>query len=270
MQRNLFNKVCSILDNDQLGRLANVGRPNEPMQRRAIVDKSASRMRKALASVSWDCRLTQWLHSLLMDNLPATYMASYLDILQTLKSKVPTLMDKMLFGRPLNISQELLAPVLKKKWEPIISNKSRKLAQNAVIVIIPSMASNSALPHRLAKWGQLLSSITQVVQVTLPLTSELHARQSLDIIAEQIVSLTRVKIQELRNENPSRPIILLGFNAGATLALQVAMSENISCVICMGFAYNTLNGVRGAPDDRILDIKIPILFVIGQNSDRSR
>ncbi|XP_037950747.1 KAT8 regulatory NSL complex subunit 3-like [Teleopsis dalmanni] len=47
------------------------------------------------------------------------------------------------------------------------------------------------------------------------------------------------------------------------------MSENIACVICMGFAFHTLNGVRGMPDDRILDIKVPILFVIGQNSAKT-
>ncbi|KAM7343581.1 reduction in Cnn dots 1 isoform 2-T2 [Cochliomyia hominivorax] len=269
MQKNLFNKVVRILDNDQLGRLSNAGRPNEAMQRRVVVDKSASRMRKALASVAWDSRLTQWLHCLLMDCLPSTYMASYLDILQTLKSKLPTLMDKMLFGRPLNVSQELLAPVMKKKWEPQIATKVRKLAHNAVIVALPSMPTSGPVPNRLQKWYQHLATITQIVQVTLPMTSGHISRQPLEQVAEQIVSLTRVKIQELRNENSQRSIILIGFNAGASLALQVAMSENVACVVCMGFAYNTYNGVRGTPDDRILDIKVPILFVIGQNSARS-
>uniref|UniRef100_A0A1B0A4L3 KANSL3 helical domain-containing protein n=1 Tax=Glossina pallidipes TaxID=7398 RepID=A0A1B0A4L3_GLOPL len=269
MQKSLFVKVVQILDHDQLGRLSNMGRPNEPMQRRVVVDKSAARMRKALASISWDTRLTQWLHSLLMEALPSTYMASYLDILQTLKSKLPTLIDKVLFGRPMNVSQELLAPVMKKKWEPHIATKSRKLAHNAVIVALPSMPTSGPVPNRLQKWYQHLATITQIVQVTLPMTSGHISRQSLEQVAEQIVSLTRVKIQELRNENPARSIILIGFNAGASLALQVAMSENVACVVCMGFAYNTYNGVRGAPDDRILDIKIPILFVIGQNSART-
>ncbi|XP_059225572.1 KAT8 regulatory NSL complex subunit 3 isoform X2 [Stomoxys calcitrans] len=269
MQKTLFSKVVRILDNDQLGRLAHCSRPNEAMQRRVIVDKSAARMRKALASVAWESRLTQWLHSLLMDCLPATYMASYLDILQTLKSKLPTLMDKMLFGRPLNISQELLAPVLKKKWEPQIAIKSRNLSQNAVIVALPSMPTGGPVPNRLQKWYQHLATITQIVQVTLPMTSGHISRQPLEQVAEQIVSLTRVKIHELRSENSQRSIILIGFNAGASLALQVGMSENVACVVCMGFAYNTYNGIRGTPDDRILDIKVPILFVIGQNSARS-
>jgi len=83
-------------------------------------------------------------------------------------------------------------------------------------------------------------------------------------VAETIVSLTRVKIHELRTENPSRGIILVGFNAGSALALQVALSESVACVVCMGFAYNTMRGPRGTPDDRMLDIKAPILFVIGR------
>ncbi|XP_014091919.3 KAT8 regulatory NSL complex subunit 3 isoform X2 [Bactrocera oleae] len=269
MQKTLFNKVANILDNDQLGRLANVNRQNESMQRRVAVDKSASRMRRALAAVAWDSRLTQWLHCLLMDSLPSTYMASYLDILQTLKSKLPTLMDKMLFGRPLNVSQELLAPVLKNKWEPIVNTKARKLTQNAVIVALPSVPTSGPVPNRLQKWYHQLASITQIVQVTLPSNVSHIVRQPLEQVAEQIVSLTRVKIQELRNENAQRSIILIGFNAGAALALQVAMSENVACVVCMGFAYNTFNGIRGTPDDRILDIKIPILFVVGQNSSKT-
>lgn len=102
-----------------------------------------------------------------------------------------------------------------------------------------------------------------------PSTDDRIGRQNLDQVAETIVSLTRVRIHELRTENPNRGIILIGFNAGAALALQVAMSESVACVICMGFAYNTLRGPKGAPDDRLLDIKAPILFVIGQNSARS-
>lgn len=91
-------------------------------------------------------------------------------------------------------------------------------------------------------------------------------KQGLPYITEQLMSVTRAKIQEIRAETPNRPVILLGFNAGAGLALQIAHVETVTCVVCMGFAYNTVHGVRGAPDDQILDLTIPILFVIGQNS----
>lgn len=123
MQERLFARIARVLDMDHLARLATNGRQHEPVQRRVIIDRSVDRVRQALASVSWEPKLTQWIHGILMDNLPPTYMASYLDILQTLKTKLPTLMDKMLFGRPMNVNQELLTPVMKKQWDPIVSQK---------------------------------------------------------------------------------------------------------------------------------------------------
>jgi regulatory NSL complex subunit 3 len=49
-----------------------------------------------LFQVLWETKMTQWLHSVLIENLPRPYLAGYLDALQTLKSKVPTLVDKMM------------------------------------------------------------------------------------------------------------------------------------------------------------------------------
>ncbi|XP_033252301.1 uncharacterized protein LOC117191586 [Drosophila miranda] len=269
IQTTLFERVCSILDQDQLARLANDKRQHEVVHRRVSVDKSASRMRRALGSVAWDQRITQWLHTLLMQSMPPSYMASYLDMMQTLKTKLPTLMDKLLFSRPLCNNQELLAPVMKKRWEPTILPKNRQLSHNAIMVVLPNMPASSNVPERMHKWYRSLATICQVVQITMPNTKDRIANHNLDQVAEVIVCLTRVRINELRSENPNRGIILVGFNAGASLALQVALSESLACVVCMGFAYNTLRGPRGSPDDRILDIKTPILFVIGQNSARS-
>ncbi|XP_017148054.1 uncharacterized protein LOC108159352 isoform X3 [Drosophila miranda] len=269
IQTTLFEKVCSILDQDQLARLANEKRQHEVVHRRVSVDKSASRMRRALGSVAWDQHITQWLHTLLMQSLPPSYMASYLDMMQTLKTKLPTLMDKLLFSRPLSNNQELLAPVMKKRWEPTILPKNRQLSHNAIMVVLPNMPASSNVSERMHKWYRSLATICQVVQITMPNTNDRIANHNLDQVAEVIVCLTRVRINELRSENPDRGIILVGFNAGASLALQVALSESLACVVCLGFAYNTLRGPRGSPDDRILDIKTPILFVIGQNSARS-
>lgn len=89
-------------------------------------------------------------------------------------------------------------------------------------------------------------------------------------MTEQLVAMTRSKIQHIRNQTANRDIILAGFNAGAAIALQVALVETVNSIICFGFAFNTLHGVRGFQDDRILDLTIPVLFVIGQNAQRSR
>lgn len=121
---NLFNSIVKVLDCDRLARLANVDNKRfEAVQRRITIDKSAERMRKCLASVAWETSMIQWMHGLLMEYLPPSYLAAYIDIMQILKNKLPSLVDKMIFWKPGNVVQELLAPILKKPWQPVLNNK---------------------------------------------------------------------------------------------------------------------------------------------------
>lgn len=282
---NLFRRVERLLDLDQMARLAYKDRPNECLRRRAVIEKSVSRMRQALASVQWNGRISQWLHGLLSNHLPPSYTVSYIEILQALKRKQPMLVDKMLGGR--TIDQDYMSIVVKRPWEPTIMAKERKLPGQTVIVILPGstgwnyesqtdlragstkVGSVAGPSPRMQRWHQLLGTLATVVPIQ-NLNQTALQKQSFDQISEQMVTVSRAKIQELRNEVPNRQIVLVGFNAGAALAVQVALVEAVSSIVCLGFSYNTVNGVRGAPDDRILQITTPILFVLGQVAQRSR
>lgn len=269
-QDELFSAVTRILDLDHLARLANVGRLHEPVLRRVVIDKSVARLRRSLARYQWEAKLTQWLHSVLIDHLPPYYMAAYLDILQTMKSKMPALVDKMMLLRPVSSQPDLFAPVLKPSWEPCIAHKSRKLPGQAIIVIVPSSPAMSAPSTRLKRWYTLLATMANVVPIQINLHVGSVEKQSVQSVTEHMIAISRAKIQEIRNEVANRHIILVGFNAGAALALQVALVEPVNSVVCMGFAFHTMNGTRGAPDDRVLDLITPVMFVLGQNSARSR
>lgn len=108
-----------------------------------------------------------------------------------------------------------------------------------------------------------------MLPVQLSVNSVAAQKQSLQSISEQMVSITRTKIQELKAENPDRRLILIGMNSASALAMQVALVEQVSGVICFGFSYNTVHGVRGQADDHLLDLTTPVLFLIGQNAARS-
>lgn len=108
-----------------------------------------------------------------------------------------------------------------------------------------------------------------MLPVQLNVNNVAAQKQSLQSIAEQTVSITRTKIQELKAENPDRRLILIGMSSASALAMQVALVEQVSGVVCFGFSYNTVHGVRGQADDHFLDLTTPVLFLVGQNAARS-
>lgn len=218
-QLALFNKAAEILSLDRLARLTHMNHPQEAILRRADIDKAVVRMRKILSMVYWDHRLTQWLHGILFDHLPASFLTAYMDILQTLRSKVPSLVDKMLQGR----SNDLIEAATKAPWGIEVPAKDRKLPVDAVILLVPPVNPDDGCrsKSRERNWTNLLSTMsTNVIQVTVP-EALLYEQLSISEYVESLVTVTRTKLQEIRKDHANQPIILIGFNSGAALAVQV-------------------------------------------------
>lgn len=137
-QRKIFYKIVSILNKEKTARLSRINSVHEPILRRTCLDSTAKRFRETLASTNWDLRIAQWLHGLLFDHLPQEFLAIYLDILQTIRQKIPQLVDKMIAVVPTSNSKgtavtwETLAPLLKKTWDPVTPVLN---ANKAVIIV---------------------------------------------------------------------------------------------------------------------------------------
>jgi len=281
-QKILYHKMMRVLHQDRLARLANQGRDNEPILRRIGVDKAAKRARLVLSShpTLWDLKTVQWLHTVFTNYLPKPYLAAWLDILQTLRSKVPKLVDKVLApylyastdDKIEQILSDGLRLLLKRPWDPvqksIMKTKLEQLPGNPIIIVAPPGPGDPhCMPKRMRLWNNQLGCLGKVIVINLPIPKgEARQRNTVNQYLNQIVTSTLTKVRETKSNNPDRPIILMGWGPGASIITHVASIEKVAGLVCLGFASITLAGRRGELGDPLLDLKTPTLFVIGDKA----
>jgi len=285
-QAKLFSKMMKVLTQDRLARLALEGQPNEPVLRRIAVDRAAKRARAVLAAPPcvWDRSLVQWLQGLLTARLPRPYLAAWLDILQTLRSHLPGLVDRLLAAptggfqldsRARAVSREGLNLLLRRPWDPAATGLTRRrlarLPGNPVLVVAPpGPADPKLVSRRMRLWNNQLGCLGKVIVINMPPPrGEAGNRTPVGNYLYQMVSATLTKVREIKHAADARPVVLLGWGVGAAIAAHVAGMERLAGLVCLGFPISTLAGLRGQAGDPVLELKTPVLFVVGERSSQA-
>nr|CAH0113201.1 unnamed protein product [Daphnia galeata] len=280
LQNRIFNKVVKLLIADNMAKLATEKLENEAIQKKIHVEGSAKKLRIILSSVSWDVKITQWLHLTLIEHLNRDYLLCYINMLQVLQSRVPTLVDRILNtpltnSKLLTLNNQILNFVVGKPWEPALKPSVPPVTKvqpvTPFIIMVPSGTNNynslSSLSgsRRFQTWHNLLQTLGRVTTVSIQ-TTPAPQTLPLPMLVEAIINATVQKVQELKAGCPSRPIVLAGLQQGALIAAQVAYMEPVTALLCLGFPLFCVDGKRGEPDDFILDIKCPTMLIVGQSS----
>ncbi|GIX89883.1 KAT8 regulatory NSL complex subunit 3 [Caerostris extrusa] len=269
-QKKLHEKVMQVLNEDKLSKLCYNGSSNEAIKKRLSVDRAARQIRQIFGLIFWNMKLISWLHQTLINHCDISTLTSYIDVLQTLKVKTPTLIEKILLSYAGNSYGDAVIQIVKKSWDPVFpvlnQNKPRKLPGNPIVLICPCAPNQNILNTRSPRmrfWQNNLSLMCKVMNISAQ-SDEGKVPSTIEEYLEQMLKNIRNKVTELKNHYPNRPpnITWMDYRCFDSIALQ----EPIDGIICLGFPLTGVNGFRGDLNDPLLDSRVPTLFIVGQNA----
>eukprot|EP00117_Sycon_ciliatum_P007699 scpid52211/ scgid10701/ KAT8 regulatory NSL complex subunit 3; NSL complex protein NSL3; Non-specific lethal 3 homolog len=296
VESDIIFRVRNILQDEQYSRLVYLNNPKEAVLRRLHTDKSANHIRHALAACQWDKKKTRTIHRILLEHLSAPFLVAYLDVMQVLRSKAPTLVDEMVGADGRSTEAKSLALLLKRPWDPALHFRARKakLPQSGTtsapaFVVLPMSLQLAQQSRRWKTWQTHLSGLSgsggsiskvHLIEVDEIPTGKASGSSSdpsgmLDstcmtapMFSRAVIQATRSRVKKLRDSHPHRPIILVGSSISALLACEVAQTEKVACVICLGLPTFGLEGTN--EDCKSLEgVRCPVFFVVGAHSRMS-
>ena len=249
-----------------MARLSFEGHVNEVLLKRNLQDHTTQKFRELFSSTFWNPKLLEWLHETLLEHLNINYQQVYIESLQILRQKIPTLIER--FYHVKDRIENKNRPTLNDPLFNTLSHyKPKKLPRKPIFILVPNGPNqnlNQTNSPRLKYWSSLLSSMGKLVSLSVP-------AKPTDYIADILNDIRYVvneKIKNCKNSYSSRPVVLIGFNSASVLAVHCALQNprSIAAIVCLGFPLKTINGNRGELGDTILELSCPIQFIIGENS----
>src|SRR5437762_2731491 len=109
------------------------------------------------------------------------------------------------------------------------------------------------------KWKHYLESIGEVVLFDYEYMREGRKRPDPPL---QLIAAHRSALAEIRKK-PSGPIFLIGKSMGGRIGCHVALEEEVSGLICLGYPLCAMGNRTQLRDQVLRDLRAPILFVQG-------
>lgn len=248
----LYTGAIRVLNADRLARLSYVDRENELILRKNLTEKTSSKFRYLFAAVgSWDFSLLNWLHLTLADNLTSSFLQIYVDAIQLLRQRLPSLVDK--FFTPIKSKPVLSTKISKQVIQPdpiqtILNNyKPKRLAGSPLFLIVPNgpQIAHQFTSQRMKHWHSIFGSLGKVITINIqPNKKGMKVSNCL----KEIRNAVKDKINECKlNFSENRPLVLVGFGHSSLIAASCALEScgQISATICLGFPLTGINGFRG-------------------------